>query len=185
MPKNQNIEQVLKKVLIELMHSVDADKISVKDVAQKANISRASFYRYYNSIDDILQSIEDEFIEGMRDCSRYYISTPINIHKLGQPYPSFIQIAEFLSGHKEEFLVLTGFHGDARFVSRFKKLIKEFYCGKIAFEGIITDNVDVYIEFVIAGNISAIRYWLEKKPNMKPEDIAPVIQRMLYGPLVC
>ena len=167
------------------MRSTDADKISVKDFVQKSNISRSTFYRYYNTIDELLQSVEDEFIEGMRDCSRYYISTPIDVHNLGQPCSSFVKIAEYLSEHKEEFLVLTGFHGDARFVSRFKKLIKEFYSGKVAFEGIIADNLDVYIEFVIAGNIATIRYWLEKKTNMKPEDIAPIMQRMLYGPLIC
>lgn len=83
MPKNQNTERVLKQILIEFMRSSDVDKISVKDVVQKANISRATFYRYYNSIEDILQSVENEFIEGMRDCSRYYISTPINVHNLG------------------------------------------------------------------------------------------------------
>ena len=183
-----NINQTqlrLRDALLALMLTMDADKITAVDLARKAGVSRATFYRYYDSVDTVLCEREDEFLEGMRDCHRYYISTPIDMKDLSKPHPVFIAIAEFLCNHKQFFLSMTGPHGDARFIYRWHKFFQEFNYGKLTYEGLTRKDLDIYMEFALAGNDAVIRYWLEKRPDIKPEEGAPIMQRILYGPLIC
>lgn len=40
--------------LFKLMHAYEYEKISVKDVAEKAGVGRATFYRYFKSKEDVI-----------------------------------------------------------------------------------------------------------------------------------
>lgn len=185
MGSNPDTKKRINDALLELMMSTDADKITAIDLASKAGISRATLYRYYNSIEDVLEEVVDEFLEGMRDCSRYYISAPFNPNRLDEPYPQFVDVARYILENEKPYLALTGPHGDGRFVHTWRKFVKEFYSGKLAYEGMGRINVDLYIEFVLAGSDAMVRYWLEKRRDLSPEEVAPIAQRILYGPFTC
>lgn len=174
----------IKDALLDLMENTDADKISAVDLSRKAGVSRATLYRYYNSIDEVLREMSEEFLEGIRDESRYYISGDFDVKDLKKPYPAIVAVGQYVLDHKRYFLAATGPHGDGRFTYKWKKIIREFYYGKLAYEGLMKDNIDVYIEFVLAGSEAVSRYWLERRPDISPEEIAPIIQRILYGPFV-
>lgn len=175
----------IQNALLELMRSIDSDRIAVVDVAREAEISRATFYRYYSSVDDVLREMEDEFLEGMRDCSRYYISSPFDANCFDEPNPSFVAISEYVYQRRKFYLAITSPHGDSRFVYGFKKCIREFYCGKLAYEGLARKDLDVYMEFALAGNVEVLRYWLKNRPDISAAEIALIAQRSLYGPFVC
>lgn len=177
-------KQRLKEALLELMQTTDADKITAVDLARRAEVSRATLYRYYDSVDEILRELEDEFLEGMRDCSRYYISAPFDIKSLSTPHPAFIAVAAYFRENGDTYLALSGIHGSQRFVHRAHKVIREFYCGKLAYEGLARKNMDIYIEFVLAGHDAETRYWLETRPDISLEDAAVITQKMLFGPFL-
>jgi AcrR family transcriptional regulator len=183
-----NIHQTKKSIrdaLLDLMLTMDVDKIVVIDLTRKAGVSRATFYRYYGSVEDVLCEMEDEFFEGMRDCSRYYISAPFNVKSLDRPYPAFVAIAEYVYEYRHFFLSVTGLHGYDRFFFKWHKFVREFFIGKAAYEGLARKDLDVYVEFVLAGSDAVIRYWLAERSDISPKDIVPIIQKILYGPLVC
>ncbi len=57
----------IKDALLELKKDLPYDKISVKQLCEKAEISRATFYLHYDSIDDVLDEVLDDallFSEG-------------------------------------------------------------------------------------------------------------------------
>ena len=54
---------IIKDTFISLLSSKDINKISVSEICKVADINRATFYRYYLDIYDLLDKIEDDFIE--------------------------------------------------------------------------------------------------------------------------
>lgn len=182
MHAENSMKKCIKEALLRLMKDKSVEQITAVELAKEAGVSRASFYRYYDSIDDVLIEMEDDIIEGMRDCSRYYISQPFDINRLDEPYPAFLAITEYIYKNKEYFLSLTGVHGDRRFVRKWHSLLKEFYAGKLSFEGIRVQELDFYIEFVIGGNDSTLHYWLEKRPDLSVEKITLITQKLLFAP---
>lgn len=184
MPSDNQTKLRLKDALLELMKTTDADKITAVDLARQAELSRATLYRYYDSVDEILRELEDDFLEKMRDCSRYYISAHFDLKSLSVPHPAFMAVAEYFRGNSRTYLTLSGIHGSHRFLPRTHKVIREFYCGKLAYEGLARKNMDVYIEFVLAGHDAMTRYWLEERPDISLEDAAVITQKMLFSPFV-
>ena len=180
----QKTQGCIRDALVQLMLEMDLDRITAVDLARKANVSRATLYRYYGSVDAVLEDLESRHLEGMRDASRYYISTPLDRSNLNKPYPPVVAIGDYVKENKDFFLAVTGPHGDGRFVAKWHNIIKEFYLGKLAYEGLKGQNSDFYTEFVMAGSDAVLRYWLQKRPDVSSEEIAPIVQNILYGPFL-
>ncbi|MFB0920406.1 MAG: TetR/AcrR family transcriptional regulator [Oscillospiraceae bacterium] len=53
-------KMVLKKSLLELIYEKPVNKITVKEICEKADINRATFYSHFNDVYDMLDQIENE-----------------------------------------------------------------------------------------------------------------------------
>ena len=47
---------------VELLEEKDFDRISVREICQRADINRSTFYRHYDDINALMNSIEAEFV---------------------------------------------------------------------------------------------------------------------------
>ena len=56
-------QKSIRDALMNLLEEKDASQITIKELAECANINRKTFYMHYSSIDDILDKIENETIE--------------------------------------------------------------------------------------------------------------------------
>jgi AcrR family transcriptional regulator len=52
----------IRKAFTELLKTVGVDKITVKELCEKALINKATFYSHYKNIDELIDEIEDEFV---------------------------------------------------------------------------------------------------------------------------
>lgn len=100
MSDGNETKRAIREGLLELMLNADADKISASELARSANVSRATFYHCYDSVDAVLREITEEFLEGMRDRHRYFIQTPIDFKRLDVPQGVFVSIAQYLLENK-------------------------------------------------------------------------------------
>lgn len=57
----------IREDFISLLNDHPLNKITVKALCDKADINRATFYRYYEDIYDLYEKIKDEFISGFLD----------------------------------------------------------------------------------------------------------------------
>ncbi|MFA6846158.1 MAG: TetR family transcriptional regulator, partial [Sphaerochaetaceae bacterium] len=58
---------VLKQSLLSLMKERPITKISVKELCEKADVNRTTFYAHYTAINELLQQIESELMERIRN----------------------------------------------------------------------------------------------------------------------
>lgn len=56
-------QALLKQSLIELLEQKSIRQISIKEICERANVSRSTFYAYYGSQYELLNAIERELIE--------------------------------------------------------------------------------------------------------------------------
>ena len=58
---SKQTDEIIKETLaIFLNENYELNSITVTDLIKKAGISRSSFYTHYNSINDLVESIQDE-----------------------------------------------------------------------------------------------------------------------------
>ena len=61
--KNIKSKKLIQLAIYELMLNKDFDEISIKEICEKAGVSRMSFYRYYSCKEDIFIMFCDETFE--------------------------------------------------------------------------------------------------------------------------
>ena len=60
-------KDIIKSTFIELLKEKEINKISVSELCNKADINRATFYRYYIDIYDLLEKIEQDLILELKE----------------------------------------------------------------------------------------------------------------------
>lgn len=51
--------------LLELLEEKPLEKITVTDIAKRADVNRGTFYRHYDSVNDVISELQDTLIEQM------------------------------------------------------------------------------------------------------------------------
>src|SRR5690554_1807522 len=63
----RNTKRKLRDGLIELLKEKHASEIKVKELCEKVDINRGTFYYHYTDIFDMINSIENEFFESFNE----------------------------------------------------------------------------------------------------------------------
>lgn len=184
MLNTRHAKELIKESILKLMQTTDADRITAVDLAREAGISRATLYRYYDSVDDVLRDLEGEFMTGISEVNSKHASVPFDARCREKCHPSFVAITEYIHAHREVYLTMTGPHGSPRFVHYWHRFVQHVFLSKLAQESMSKKDLEVYMEFVLAGCDAVIRYWLEKRPDARPEESALVTQQILCGPFI-
>ena len=181
MAESKGSREKIEKAVLELMKETDIPHIKVNDVVKCAGISRATFYRHYDNVDNVVKEMEFQVLEELRDISRYSISSMLDFNNLDKPNEVYLALFKYIDEHRDFFTSMFGPHGDPMFDYKQKQLIREFYGGKIAFEGIECQHLDLYINFALAGHNRLIEYWLTKRSDISYREICVIIQKLMYG----
>ena len=64
----------LRLALMDLMSEKAKKNISVRELAERADINRGTFYIHYKDVSDLLQRLEDEMAERLSDMCRHHAS---------------------------------------------------------------------------------------------------------------
>lgn len=65
MTKLTSAQQALHQGLITLLNPKKINQVSIKELTQTSNVARSTFYAYYDNIDNLLEKIENTFIEKL------------------------------------------------------------------------------------------------------------------------
>jgi len=58
--------KALNETLAELLLSKDLDHISIRELTEKADVSRSTFYMHYTDIYDLYDHLENDFFSSVR-----------------------------------------------------------------------------------------------------------------------
>ena len=56
--------KAIKEAFVSLVTTTDYAHINVNQLCQRAHINRKTFYRYYETLDDLLAEVQSEHIEA-------------------------------------------------------------------------------------------------------------------------
>lgn len=63
---NLRVKRNITKALFELMHEKSFSEISITEIIRRANVARVSFYRNYDSKEDVLLTLIEDVLEQYR-----------------------------------------------------------------------------------------------------------------------
>lgn len=160
------------KVFCELYETKPIEKITVREITEKAGYSRVTFYNYFKDPYDILEHIEKIFIAYVADLASANILT-------GDPLDHFIKSFTEAVRAKESFgLVLFKSPYNSQFINHFKDALLPMLM--TAFK-ISPENLHVIytLEFYIPGMISTFSRWVRNENEMTIEQLAELLKSII------
>lgn len=167
MPKKPKISQATQQKLKDAFWSLYAeksiDKISIREITERAGYNRGTFYLYYKNVHDILAQIEAELMDDIR--SLYHKKDLRAVIQDKQQLELLVaEVMDVCSRQKKYINVLFGQHGDPSFVMALKQSIKD--CLKTAQNDCFQDQAimqDYYLEYHVSGLLWLVGEWIRRE----------------------
>ena len=151
--------------------------ITVREISEKADINRGTFYLHYRDIFDLMEQIENELLEELEDVLNHFKASDL----LSNPALVFTRVFQLVKENSDMVSILIGQNGDINFVNRLKDIVRE-KCLKDWMEVFRSGNAaafDAFFSFIVSGCIGLVQYWLQTGLKETPEQMAKLTEHII------
>ena len=163
-------KQQLRQSLTTLLKQKRVQDITVRELAELADINRGTFYLHYRDVFDLLNQIEEELLGELESVLEKYQPGSI----LPNTVQIFKDVYELVQKNSEIVGILMGDHGEWNFVNRLNQLLRA-KCQRDWSEHFRAESpelFDTYYAFIISGCMGLVQYWLENGMKETPGELA-------------
>jgi AcrR family transcriptional regulator len=173
-------QKLLKDSLISLMQEKEFKNISVKDITERADLNRGTFYLHYTDIYQLLKEIEDEILSDFQSMiNDYHLDG--NEHSL---LKIFTPIVHYVVDNRPVCKIMFENNASSDFMHRFHQLIYDnaYQPVQMIFSFNKREYYDIFFEYATYGIIGLIKKWLNTPDRtMGPDEMARLIDLTVMG----
>lgn len=164
-------KRVIKENFLNLLEEKDIMNITVKELCELSDINRGTFYRYYIDIYELLKTIEQEFIDEVKNSSSI---VKIEEHSV---YSFTKGILSILENNKKLVKIL--FDRNLLFFNEVLEIVydKCFNRWKNIHPEIDEDEIENAVVFIFNGALGIINYWVKNDFFPSSNSIALYIEK--------
>ena len=164
---------LLKNALLDILaEKRSVEKVSVRELCEKAELNRSTFYAHYNEPKDVLEEMEDEILDSASD----YLS------KIGKANDKnaavyILSFLRFIKANDKQFRILLVDSADGGFRAKF---IRES-AGKIidSFDLTLPAEEEQYVySYILNGSSSVIIQWIRSGYSVDETALVEMLFRM-------
>lgn len=176
--RHQETEERIQKSMLDLLEQKPLKDITVRELCETAQINKATFYRHYQDIYELVRRMEKNIHSGLMqllDKRRERLLTEL----IGEEELS--AIISYVGGHAafyREYLK-TGY--DTFLDERFQYLWESFFVPRFQLVGVTSERrMQYYYRFWQSGMVTTILYWLETGQQELPQELAAILWNMSF-----
>lgn len=167
-------KNIIKTTFLSLLEEKDIKKITVSEICKLSDINRATFYRYYLDVYDLLNKIQEDFIMELKTASNnesiYTVSTFSK------------ELLKVFLDNKELVRILFNTNNNIYFLNDILSIAYE-KC-KLKWESDLPDLKEDDIEyasvFIFNGALGVINYWVKNDFDKDVDEISAIIEQLSY-----
>jgi AcrR family transcriptional regulator len=181
-PRVRRTRRMLRDALVSLILQKDFSSISIKDITDKAEVAYITFFRHYDSIDELLMEVlEDGLKELMSRIETLASQSDTSALEAEGKF-----IFEYIEQQAELFRILF----KSQSISRIrKKIIKNI---AIVFQKSCLPltklnnqtTIDITSNHIATSLLSLIEWWLENKMKPSPAEMGKVYKNLIIDSTV-
>ena len=163
--------RLLKDALTDILRTEDIYHVSIRELCQRADVNRTTFYKYYGNQFDLLADMENDLLEFLVSTIREHVANPVKIIET---------ICEYLESHLEFGRLIVNNNVDPLFPQRLfaQEVLRESVMQNY---GTMPDETaqEYLFNYVIYGAYRIICLWINKEQREPPEEIAQLLIRLI------
>ena len=113
--------RMLRECLTSLLKEKRVQDITVREIADMADINRGTFYLHYKDVFDLMEQIENELLKDLEDMLNHHQAQDL----LSRPSLIFAELYPLVQENADIVSILIGENGDLNFVNRLKHIVRE------------------------------------------------------------
>jgi AcrR family transcriptional regulator len=166
---------VLRESFIELLREKHISKITIKEICEKADVNRGTFYFHYRDQYDLLEQMEQELI---CDINKYLDELRFDKDE-SEALQMMTKIFEYIIKNDKLCTVILSDNCDIDFKKEIMMLVQKQYLTEWTNNNKIDDEIIEYIySFATNGSIGVIQNWLQSGMKKSAHDMAEIMLKM-------
>lgn len=169
--RSRRSRALLKAGLLELMLEKKFSDISVRDVTERIDLNRGTFYLHYPDTTALLQSAEADMLDGAQALMDQHFAQSA---ESGSLRPVFLAILDYIAEHPTECTALFFNNSTSGFFVRLQELIRRNGVSLIQKKYRLASQMelDYFLSFVGYGLIGLIKTWFDQGMALPREELA-------------
>ncbi len=171
-------KRAIRNAFAKLMSEKDINYITIRELAETADINRKTFYNYYSGVYQVVEDIEN-------DISRSYEELLGNVdfrQSITAPYSLFERFSLLINMDPEFFGYLLSMNGNISLITRIMTLLKDKTREVMTAQLDIDDRkADIMIDYVLSGMLSVYQHWFASDRTVPLETVSQIISQMSVG----
>lgn len=182
---NETKERI-KTAFLELYAKKTIDKITIKEITEKAQINRGTFYVYYMDIYDLLEKIEDEVVALFEERIETVILTLLRGNKLDCD----VLPEAFFRENPEMISLVFGERAEPRMINKIKEIAKRIAIHELQLnvqgDTIEAKKTRYMLEYISAAQLGLVTAWFRNHMDMPMDFLGELIVGLNFkGALTC
>ena len=167
-------KKAIRNAYTELLKTKNSNDISIKDIADVADISRKTFYYYYDGVWQIEDEIENELTNLLK---KELENLDIEV-LLKNPQNLFQNITKIISTDLDFYgnLILN----DRQLLSKFSVILEEEFKKRLNAHKIDDETINIVSKYCIHGVISIYQYWFNSDRKISLEQISRDLGKIMF-----
>ncbi|MGO4928055.1 TetR/AcrR family transcriptional regulator [Fundicoccus sp. Sow4_D5] len=158
-------KRAIRQALVKILSNKLLEKITIKEIAEEADVNRKTFYNYYDTPYQVIEEIENDIVSSFDN-----VLCDLNINEiLKNPIHIFEELTSIIQEEFEFYsnLIQAQKVGDINLISKITEALKQ-RVKLIIPQELFADNftVDLVISYTISGIMEVYKLWLSD-----PQDI--------------
>lgn len=171
-------KKAIRNSFLKLLTEKDIDKVTVKEIADGADVDRKTVYNYYAGVEEILEELENELTI---DFEKTLVE--FKFESVEDAMSAFYAFAEFLQTNMEMYTLLMKIDGRSRLMEKIVAYLKEKVRSVLVDTKVEASKIDLAVEYVTSGMFMAYRYWFNSDRKQSLEDFTDDIATLVIGGL--
>lgn len=190
--EDNEIIRGINQSFLKLLNQKAYEEISVKEIAQEAFISRATFYIYFKNKDAILVGLLDDFLnefdllqkENTDFLNHVDMTDPTAIKNI--LYPNTFKIIQYFYENKNLITVLIGSNSNINFMRVLQQVYYNHFINALPqmfYKELSNDILEYYALFMTNGVAAIVESWINEGFKTSVEIISNKILNILASSL--
>lgn len=170
-------KQLIKQSLIELMHEKEFKEITVKDITDRADLNRGTFYLHYVDIYDLLNSIESEILTTIERLLLTYHDTS----SFNSRFELLQEVFSYIEDNRLLFEALLNSQVEEQFLTKLQNFIKTLGLElmKAVYKDTSRPHYSYFLSFVLNGVLGVTEQWFKNGMDLSASEMATMIDHFI------
>lgn len=170
-------KKAIYRAFAQLLLEKDINDITIKDVADRADINRKTFYNYYGGIYDLTGEIENKILEKFENAIK-----DLDVNELlHDPNEFFNKLTDIINSDIDFYGHLMRIESNSslvvKLVTSMKNKFKEIITPKTALD---EQTLDIVLDYVTSGMMTVYQHWFNSDRSQPVELISRAVSTLTF-----